>query len=72
MSRGYFGSLGHALVTVAVVERFKSGRCRDRGGSRERVQGVHTPPPPHTEMTCGFSNTTGILPKKLCGLLVLK
>ena len=52
MSRGYFGSLGHALVTVAVVERFKSGRCRDRGGSRGRVQGVHTPLP--TEMTCGF------------------
>ena len=52
MSRGYFGSLGHALVTVAVVEGFKSGRCRDRGGSRERVQGVHTSPP--TEMTCGF------------------
>ena len=32
----------------------------ETGGSRERVQGV----PPPTEMTCGFSNTTGIPPKK--------
>ena len=25
LSRGYFGSWGHALVAVAVVERFKQG-----------------------------------------------
>ena len=38
-----------------------------RGGSKGRVQGVHTPP------SLRFSNTTGILQKKkLCGLLVLK
>ena len=44
------------------------------GGSRGRVQGVHTPPPPWDDLQ--FSNTNGILPKKkkknLCGLLVLK
>ena len=44
----------------------------NRGGSRGRVQGVHTPPPPRYDLR--FSNTTGILQKKkkLCGLLVLK
>ena len=25
-----------------------------RGGSKGRVQGVRTPPPPPSEMTCGF------------------
>ena len=33
-----------------------------RGGSRGRVQGVCTPPPPWDDLW--FSNTTGILPKK--------
>ena len=33
-----------------------------RGGSRGRVQGVRTPPPPWDDLQ--FSNTTGILPKK--------
>ena len=44
----------------------------NRGGSRGRVQGVRTPPPPRDDLL--FSNTTGILQKKnkLCGLLVLK
>ena len=40
-----------------------------RGGSRGRVQGVRTP---RTWDDLRFSNTTGILQKKLCGLLVLK
>ena len=35
----------------------------DRGGSRGRVQGVHTPLPP-TWDDLRFSNTTGILQKK--------
>ena len=39
-----------------------------RGGSGGRVQGV--PPPPRDDLQ--FSNTAGILQKKLCGLLVLK
>ena len=45
----------------------------DRGGSRGRVQGVHSPLPP-TWDDLRFSNTTGILQKKkkLYGLLVLK
>ena len=50
-----------------------------RGGSRGRVQGVRTggggpggPPPPPPRDDLQFSNTTGILQKKLCGLLVLK
>ena len=34
-----------------------------RGGSRGRVQGVHTPPP-HPWDDLRFSNTTDILPKK--------
>ena len=42
-----------------------------RGGSRGRVQGVHTPPPP-PEMTCGFLIQLVFCKKKLCGLLVLK
>ena len=46
MSRGYFGSLGHALVTVAVVE---TGVDLGRG-----CRGCTPPPPPPTEMTCGF------------------
>ena len=33
-----------------------------RGGSRGRVQGVHTPPSPWDDLR--FSNTTGILQKK--------
>ena len=33
-----------------------------RGGSRGRVQGVHTPPPPWDDLW--FSKTTCILPKK--------
>ena len=37
-----------------------------RGGSGGRVQGV----PPRDDLQ--FSNTAGILQKKLCGLLVLK
>ena len=42
-----------------------------KGGSRGRVQGVRTSPPPWDDLR--FSNTTGILQKKkLCGLLVLK
>ena len=40
-----------------------------RGGSRGRVQGVHTPLPP--EMTCGFLIQL-VFCKKICGLLVLK
>ena len=43
---------------------------RFRGGSRGRVQGLHTPPPPRDDPW--FSNTTGILQKKKSGLLVLK
>ena len=39
---------------------FISGK-NPRGGSRGRVQGVRTPPPPDD---LRFSNTTGILPKK--------
>ena len=35
---------------------------RHRGGSRGRVQGVRTPPPPWDDLR--FSNTTGILRKK--------
>ena len=31
---------------------FAEGVVKNRGGSRGRVQGVRTPPPP--EMTCGF------------------
>ena len=43
-----------------------------RGGSRGRVQGVRTPPPP--EMTCSFLIQLVFCEKKkpLCGLLVLK
>ena len=33
-----------------------------RGGSRGRVQGVRTPPPPRDDLR--FSNTTGILQKE--------
>ena len=41
------------------------------GGSRGRVQGVRTPPPP--EMTCSFIIELVFCKKrKLCGLLVLK
>ena len=40
-----------------------------KGGSRGRVQGVHTPPRDDLR----FSNTSGILQKKkLCGLLLMK
>ena len=38
-----------------------------RGGSIGRVQGVRTPPSPRDDLR--FSNTTGILQKKLCDLL---
>ena len=51
----------------------KSKRSLDsRGGSRGRVQGVHTPPPP--EMTCGFLMQLVFCEKKkkLCGLLEVK
>ena len=41
-----------------------------RGGSRGRVQGVHTPPPP--EMTCSFLIQLVFCKKKIGGLLVLK
>ena len=40
---------------------------KPRGGSRGRVQGVLTPPPP--EMTCGFLIQLVFCKKKLCGLL---
>ena len=40
---------------------YKTVEIVSRGRSRGRVQGVHTPPP-RDDM--GFSNTTGILPKK--------
>ena len=33
--------------------KLRNGLCF-RGGSRGRVQGVRTPPPPPSEMTCGF------------------
>ena len=43
-----------------------------RGGSRGRVQGVRTSPPP-PEMTCGFLiQLVFCQKKKLCGLLVLQ
>ena len=40
------------------------GRQRVRGGSRGRMQGVRTSPPPPPRDDLQFSNTTGILPKK--------
>ena len=46
----------------------RSRRLRRRGGSRGRVQGVRTPPP---RDDLRFSNTTGIVQKKLCGLWVI-
>ena len=50
------------LLTISIT-------CR--GGSRGRVQGVRTTPPPGDDRR--VSNTTGILQKKkLCGFLVLK
>ena len=42
-----------------------------RGGSRGRVQGVPTPPPP-LEITCGFLIQLVLQKKKVCGSLVLK
>ena len=41
-----------------------------RGGSRGGCRGCALPPPPRDDLQ--FSNTTGVLQKKLCGLLVLK
>ena len=43
-----------------------------RGGSRGRVQGVRTPPPPSPEMTSGFLIQLVFSKKKLFGLLELK
>ena len=60
----------HPPLTYLKVWIWQWVHCR--GGSRERVQGVRTPPP---TPDLRFSNTTGILQKKkkeLCGLLVLK
>ena len=57
------------IITFQVHCRIFTVVCR--GGSRGRVQGgAHPPTPPWDDLR--FSNTTGILQKKICGLLVLK
>ena len=44
LSRSYFGSWGHALVAIAVVEEFKQesmyGLCRDKKNGRCREVAV--------------------------------
>ena len=70
----FFGVEYLRTVSKLKKEEEKSFSCVynpiNKGGSRGRVQGVHTPPPLDD---LRFSNTTGILQKKkLCGLLVLK
>ena len=72
----YFNSLINIYAGVFVGDSF----CPKgfvllgghKGGSRGKVQGVRTPPPPWDDLR--YSNTTGTLQKnkKLCGLLVLK
>ena len=62
-----------ALQKLVIIDQaaFVPYFSTTRGGSRARVQGVRTPPPPRNDLR--FSNTTGIPQKKrLCGLLVLK
>ena len=43
---------------------FEVGNSIIRGGSRGRVQGVRTSPPPPSRHDLRFSNTIGILKKK--------
>ena len=63
--------------TSVKLVRMRSIRpIRSRGGSRGRVHGVGGggrggPPPPPPRDDLRFSNTTGILQKKKCGLFVL-
>ena len=64
----YFQTL-HRNEDICIYIYVSTQRCTYRGGSRGRVQGVRTPPPP-PEMTCGFQLV--FCKKKLCGLLVLK
>ena len=50
---------------------FRISVCPGRGGTRGRVQGVRTPPPPRpNEMTCGFQiQLVFCQKKKLCGFI---
>ena len=58
------------------IFRVRAGRwrvCILRCGSRGKdAGGVRALPPPPRDDDLQLSNTTGILQKKLCGLLVLK
>ena len=51
----------HCLTHSLVLRKEQCRILKSRGGSRGRVQGVHTPPP---RDNLRFSNTIGILPKK--------
>ena len=50
------------LIFPADFNRVDKKELQTRGGSRGRVQGVRTLPPPRDDLR--FSNTTGILQKK--------
>ena len=66
----HFNSMSFIKKNLYSLLSLNGHLYKTRGGSRGRVQGVHTPPPWYD---LRFSNTTGILQqKKLCGLLVLK
>ena len=63
-NNGSIASLKHNVFKSFLAEQ-KAAMLLSRGGSRVRVQGVRTPPPPRPEMTCKKK-------KRLCALLVLK
>ena len=59
--------LVNILIPFTEKVKLQYRHISGRGGSRGRVQGVRTPPPP--EMTCGFVIQLVFCKKKICGLL---
>ena len=55
-------SINSVKCALQIIQICCGKEYTNRGGSRGRLQGVHTPPPPRDDLR--FSNATGILQKK--------